>query len=367
MKDCREIDNLLPGYLDNDLPPEEMKLVEEHLPACSRCREALADLRKTRGLLQDMQEVEPPAWFKQKIMSQVRKEAEGKKGIIERLFFPLHIKVPVQALATVLIAVLAFHVYKAGEPEVNRVAQIPLPSVELKKEQAPAEPPQKADAAAVKEEKKSAGSPSAERREEKKQLPEFAPAPRSDAEGVKLRDKAGSGIYGVSKQKSQPQPAPAGSEDKVKTAAEPEAGNRMFRYSEEKDATAAFGQRKKKAAEAGREISESKGESYAPSAAPRAMAKSAAAARHQLLLVMRVSDLDATSGEAAGVLRRYGTGTSSRQAGAQRMIITADIKSRLINDAIEKLKPLGSLRVIGSIPEAPETTVTVKIEIIATD
>lgn len=364
MKDCREIDNLLPGYLDNDLPSEEVKLVEGHLPVCSRCREALADLRKTRGLLQGMQEVEPPAWFKQRIMSQVRKEAEGKKGIIERLFFPLHIKVPVQALATVLIAVLAFHVYKAGEPEVNRMAHPPLPSVELKKEQAPAESSQKADAAAVKEEKKIAGKPSAERREEKKQLFEFAPAPGSDTERAKLRDKAESGFYGITKHKPQPQPAPAGSADKVKTAAEPEADNRMFRSSEEKDATAAYGQRKKKAAESVGEMPESKGEAYAPSVAPRTMAKTAAAARHQLLLVMRVSDLDAAGDEAAGVLRRYGTGTSSRQAGAQRRIITADIKSRLIKDAIEKLKPLGSLRVIGTIPEAPETTVTVRIDIV---
>ena len=61
-----------------------------------------------------LEEVEPPPFFEQRIMSRVREEAGRKQGILRRLFYPLHIKVPIQALATILVAVLAFYVYQTG-------------------------------------------------------------------------------------------------------------------------------------------------------------------------------------------------------------------------------------------------------------
>jgi hypothetical protein len=64
-------------------------------------------------------------------MSRVREEAKQKQGILWRLFYPLHIKVPIQVLATLLVAVLAFHVYRQGEPETKYMAQLPLPLTEL--------------------------------------------------------------------------------------------------------------------------------------------------------------------------------------------------------------------------------------------
>jgi hypothetical protein len=124
---CREIEERLSAYLDEPLPAEERRKVEEHLASCRSCARVLADLRKTVGLVRGLGEVEPPPWLRQNIMTRVREDAAPKKkGILKTLFFPLHIKVPIQAFAMVLIAVLAFQVYRTGEPE-RQAQDLPLP------------------------------------------------------------------------------------------------------------------------------------------------------------------------------------------------------------------------------------------------
>ena len=138
---CKEIDNLLPAYEEDLLTPEEKKGVETHLAACERCRRSLADLRRAQELVRGLGEVEPPPFFEERIMSRVRQEAGRKRGLLRRLFYPLHIKIPIQALATVLVAVLAFHLYQQGEPEMKRVAPLPIPLAESAKEPAAAESP----------------------------------------------------------------------------------------------------------------------------------------------------------------------------------------------------------------------------------
>jgi hypothetical protein len=100
---------------------EEKKIIEEHLSMCEHCKVALSELMKTQETLRNLEEVEPPPWFTQKIMNRVREEAESKKGLFQRLFYPLHIKIPVEALATCLVVVLALFVYKNTEPEIKAI------------------------------------------------------------------------------------------------------------------------------------------------------------------------------------------------------------------------------------------------------
>jgi anti-sigma factor RsiW len=127
---CNEIENRLPAYLEDLLSPEEKKGITGHLASCPRCGRAFADLKKAEELVQGLAEVEPPPFFEQRIMSRVREEAGRKQGILRRLFYPLHIKIPLQALATLLVAVLAFHVYQQGDPEMKQMAPLPRPLTE---------------------------------------------------------------------------------------------------------------------------------------------------------------------------------------------------------------------------------------------
>jgi hypothetical protein len=143
---CKEIDNLLPAYNEDLLPPEEKEGVEAHLAACERCRRSLADLKRSQELLRGLGEVEPPPFFEERIMSRIRQEAGEKRGFLRKLFYPLHIKIPIQALATVVVAVLAFHLYQQGGPETKQVAPPPVPLTETAREPVAVESPRAAPA-----------------------------------------------------------------------------------------------------------------------------------------------------------------------------------------------------------------------------
>ncbi len=136
---CNEIENRLPAYLENLLSPEEKKNIEGHLASCPRCSRAYEDLKKTEEIVQDLTEVEPPPFFEQRIMSRVREEAAQKQGILRKLFYPLYIKIPIQALATLLVAVIAFSVYRTVIPELKDLAPPAITLTEPVKDQATAE------------------------------------------------------------------------------------------------------------------------------------------------------------------------------------------------------------------------------------
>jgi hypothetical protein len=138
---CNEIENRLPAYMEGLLSPEDRKSIEGHLASCSRCGRALADLKTTEELVRGLEDVEPPPFFEQRIMSRVREEAGQKKGILQRFFYPLYIKVPVQVMVTVFVAVFAFYVYQKGEPEMKQEVSLPIPMTEDAKGRVISEPP----------------------------------------------------------------------------------------------------------------------------------------------------------------------------------------------------------------------------------
>ena len=136
---CEEIEKRLPAFEEDHLPPEEEKMMEEHFDSCPRCSRALADLKKTKEIVQGLDEVEPPPFFEQRIMSRVREEAGQKQGFLQKFFYPLRIKIPIQVLATIVVAVLAFHVYRTGEPDMKQTAPPSTPLTTLEKGQVTAE------------------------------------------------------------------------------------------------------------------------------------------------------------------------------------------------------------------------------------
>lgn len=55
-KPCPHIDLLHP-FMDGELPPEQIRFVEDHLAACRTCSAELYNLRKLQGLLMDLDDV----------------------------------------------------------------------------------------------------------------------------------------------------------------------------------------------------------------------------------------------------------------------------------------------------------------------
>src|SRR3990170_3442086 len=121
---CQDIQQKLSAYAEGIFSPEEKILIEEHLKSCLKCQESLADLRKTIDYVHRLEDVEPPTWLTQKVMAKIKAEAQPKKGIFQKLFYPLHIKLPIEAVAVIFIAVTALYIFKSIQPEI-KLAQAP--------------------------------------------------------------------------------------------------------------------------------------------------------------------------------------------------------------------------------------------------
>src|SRR4029453_17145001 len=108
---CGEVQKYLADFLDKSLDNERARAIEDHLAACSRCSEEMATLAECRRLVSGLPAVELPLGFTNRVMARVR-EAANPPSLWERLFLPLRIKIPLQATAVVLIAVLAAYIYQ---------------------------------------------------------------------------------------------------------------------------------------------------------------------------------------------------------------------------------------------------------------
>lgn len=113
---CENVRELLNAYIDDLLDSKEKKAVEDHIASCPACRKEFDELTQAVGMVRGLDRVVPPPWFSEQVMKKIRKENQKDRGILRRLFYPLHIKLPVEALATVVIAVLAVYLYRAAGP-----------------------------------------------------------------------------------------------------------------------------------------------------------------------------------------------------------------------------------------------------------
>ncbi len=367
---CREIEERLSAYLDDALPAEERRKVEEHLASCRSCARALADLRKTVGLVRELEEVEPPPWLRQKIMTRVREEAAPKKkGILRALFFPLHIKVPVQAFAMVLIAVLAFQVYRTTEPE-RRTLDLPLPSARVEqKAAAPGAAPGIPEPAPVPERRReeakaersvrSAAPSTAEPSRPRPQASEekglgFAPPP----------DRAKSAVPPGAERRLEPEtggaPAPVGRSAVRAPAAESshDTGFAPLREAGKARSGAAYESKRKDQSEsAALAAKEDRSDATA-------MRKQAPAPKPVSDLLLRVQDVSSAASAVERELRALSAGNIRRRAQEGGFAITADLPAAALPGLAERLRALGDLQMPGSSAGTRTGTTTVRIRIV---
>jgi hypothetical protein len=119
-----DIRHRLSEFIDGSVTDEERAMIEAHLETCTECSQALQELRKTLEHIKTVEEIDPPAWMAQKIMTTVRAEAGKKRPFLQRMFYPLMVKLPVQAIAVLFLAVTGFYIYQNIQP-ASRLSEAP--------------------------------------------------------------------------------------------------------------------------------------------------------------------------------------------------------------------------------------------------
>lgn len=118
-----ETNKRLAAFCSGDLSAEEIRELEAHLAECGQCRSDLADLVTTMRLLRSTPEEEPPAWLQSRIMAHIRDGQKQKRSWLHRFFFPLHIKLPLEAMALVMVCVTGYYVARNTETELKQPQQ----------------------------------------------------------------------------------------------------------------------------------------------------------------------------------------------------------------------------------------------------
>ena len=131
---CEEVQKYLSDFLDKNLDVEHGAAIRDHLAICSLCSEEMASLAECQRLVSGLPAVEPPVGFTNRVMAEVR-EAANPPSLWERLFLPLRIKIPLQATAVVLIAVLAAYIYQKEPLQRESVVAVQPESSSKKQEE----------------------------------------------------------------------------------------------------------------------------------------------------------------------------------------------------------------------------------------
>jgi len=306
------------AYLDGILPAEERTLLEEHLKSCERCRESLADLRKTMEYVRTLEEIEPPAWLTNKVMARIRTEAEPKKRLIEWLFYPLSVKLPIQAVATVLIVATALYVFRMMEPEVKITERITE------------EVPQK-----------------------------ILPEPRDSATDTE-KGKT------VPFQKVSPTPAPRQAPEMkdaeaVGASAAPEPGEKAGTDYREKTPVAAKQEQAVALEESIKKESDKPQHFFQSSGAKVSDEK----IPEEKVVEVLVKDIAAATKEIEAVLLNLNGKIVKTEYSDNRNVLFAEIPSRKMDEFLDQLKPIGEVQKKPEASESSELALTIRITIIS--
>jgi anti-sigma factor RsiW len=117
---CHDVRDLFSALADQALEPLQRGQVDQHLSACADCRRELDRFERTVGALRRLGPEGAPVGFVDRVLGAVRPEPWHRR-LLRRLFVPLRVKVPVEAMALILAAAAAVYVFERS-PELERAA-----------------------------------------------------------------------------------------------------------------------------------------------------------------------------------------------------------------------------------------------------
>ena len=123
---CQDVRNQLSAYLEGELGVAPRRVVEDHVRQCVRCQGELVLLQRTIALLRGLDEVEVPPSLSAAIQAGIRpRRGRWWREVASWLFFPIHVKLPIQAVALLLVSLGAVYFYRSA-PEFSQAPQPPV-------------------------------------------------------------------------------------------------------------------------------------------------------------------------------------------------------------------------------------------------
>jgi hypothetical protein len=307
--ECKDIQKRLSAYIEKAVTPKQKAAIDKHLKKCKRCRQELADLKRTIKYVQQLEEVEPPRWLTQRVMARVKAEAEAKQRIWQRLFLPAHIKLPLEAIAVIFIAVGTLYIFKTMQPQMQ-LAKIPTETREMAP--APATAPKKETPAALSREKPAPATAGDQLMYEKK----------LEAQEERSMGKA----KAPAKMMEQETAAPAAA-----SSYHDESGRRGL-------------------------------------LAPQAVSPKAAAPgkAKEVRFLITVKDLEIASRDIAETLRQLGGRAITTEPFKNKAVIDAEIDSTKLQELTDQLHLIGEVQEKGLAAKAAEGDVAITIDVLKT-
>ena len=108
---CHDARESLSAFLDEALAPEERQRVAEHLEGCPECRRELARLEQTVALLHRVEPARAPVGFVDAVTAAARPRPWYRR-VAAAVFLPFSVKLPAEATAVVMVALLAVYVFE---------------------------------------------------------------------------------------------------------------------------------------------------------------------------------------------------------------------------------------------------------------
>ncbi|OGB96902.1 MAG: hypothetical protein A3G35_09995 [candidate division NC10 bacterium RIFCSPLOWO2_12_FULL_66_18] len=138
---CDEAREAFSDLYDETLSGPPLVTITQHLASCTACRAEWAAFQKAMRAVSGLGGAEPSPGFAARVRQGIEAPTRWQRAV-HWLFFPLRVKVPIQALALVLVAFAGLLIYQRS-PELRRAAepQPAAPPPVTREAPAPAAPP----------------------------------------------------------------------------------------------------------------------------------------------------------------------------------------------------------------------------------
>lgn len=120
---CHEARGLFSAKVDDLATREQRSALDGHLQRCADCAREWERFRQTVGLLHSVTEARAPAGFARRVVAAPPPERWHRR-LLRGIFLPLHVKLPLEAAALVLVSTLVIVLYRQT-PEFQRAVEAP--------------------------------------------------------------------------------------------------------------------------------------------------------------------------------------------------------------------------------------------------